>query len=139
MNGGSLWGDLWVNNFDQGSVTRLDAAMGAVQLVDAVASSPSFPIVAGKSVWLGDWDIPEVVRLRAMGSPSPQHIRLPAHNQAAGVWSVAEGGGYVWATTPRDHALWRIDVKTDAVTRVPMPYLPTCVTATADEVWVTVR
>jgi hypothetical protein len=41
--------------------------------------------------------------------------------------------------TPDNDALWRIDPKTNAVTRVNLPYPPTGVTADATNVWVTVR
>ena len=44
-----------------------------------------------------------------------------------------------WATTPEDGTLWRIDPKTNDVTRVAMPHLPTGVTTSAGAVWVTVR
>jgi streptogramin lyase len=132
-------GDLWINNFDMGSLTRLHAETGAVSIVDDVATNPSFPVVAGDDVWAGDWSSSQVERLHAVGLPRPRTISLPANDPGAGVWSVAVGAGFVWATTPRDGALWRIDPATDAVTRVSMPYLPTGVAATADEVWVTVR
>ena len=133
------YGDLWINNFDTGSLTRLHAKTGAVAIVDNVATNPSFPAVAGDTVWAGDWSSPQVERLHAVGSPRPRRIPLPVNNPSAGVWNVAAGAGFVWATTPRDGALWRINPSTDAVTRVSMPYLPTGVTANADEVWVTVR
>ena len=91
-------------------------------------------------MWAGDWSSPQVDRLHAVGSPRPRSILLPAVDNAyAGVWSVAAGAGYIWATTPRDFALWRINPQTNAVTRISMPHLPTCVTANGDEVWVTVR
>jgi hypothetical protein len=45
----------------------------------------------------------------------------------------------MWATTPHDGALWRIDPKTSRVTRVNLPYLPTGVAADANDVWLTVR
>lgn len=133
------YGDLWINNFDAGSLTRLHAQTGAVAIVDNVATNPSFPAVAGDTVWAGDWSSPQVERLHAVGSPRPRSIPLPVNKAHAGVWNVAAGGGFIWATTPRDGALWRINPSTDAVTRVSMPYLPTGVTANANEVWVTVR
>jgi streptogramin lyase len=80
-----------------------------------------------------------VLRFDAVGSSRPRSIRLPARNNAAGVWRLAAGAGAIWATTPRDRALWRIDPKTGAVTRITMPFLPTGVAADDDGVWVTVR
>ncbi len=36
-------------------------------------------------------------------------------------------------------APYRVDKKTNKVTRIAMPYLPTCVAADNNDVWVTVR
>jgi streptogramin lyase len=55
------------------------------------------------------------------------------------VWTVAAGAGAVWATTPRNRALWRIDPETNAVTRIPLGYLAAGVTVTDEDIWVTVR
>jgi streptogramin lyase len=134
------YGDLWLNNFALGSVTRMDVAAGTVQTIDGVAANPTFPVVDGDVLWVGDWSGPEVVRLRAVGSPNLRRIALPTHASTAGVWKVATGAGAVWATTPRDGALWRIDLKTNHPTRIPVPHLPTWVTVGADgALWVTVR
>ena len=52
----------------------------------------------------------------------------------------AAGAGAVWATTPRDGTLWRIDPKTNHATRIAIPHLPTYVTVGANgELWLTVR
>ena len=75
----------------------------------------------------------------AHGRRTPQNIPLPTTNDSAGVWNVAAGAGYIWATTPRDGTLWRINPHTYQVTRIAIPYLPTMVTANAGGVWVTVR
>ena len=131
------YGDLWMENFNDGSLTRLHPATGAVRTVDDVATQPNSPIVDGSVVWVGDWASPELVRLSAVGSPRIHRIPLPGGT--AGVWNVAVGAGAVWATTPHDGALWRIDPKTSSVTRVSLPDLPTGVAADANDVWVTVR
>jgi DNA-binding SARP family transcriptional activator/streptogramin lyase len=133
------YGDLWIANFDVGSVTRLHTATGASQTRPVLISGPSSPLIDGDAVWVGDWSGPQVVRLRAVGAPRPHVIRLPTANRYAGVWSLAAGGGYIWATTARDGTLWRIDPKTNAVKRIPVPYLPTGVAADTNGVWVTVR
>ena len=57
----------------------------------------------------------------------------------AGVTTVAAGAGWIWATVPDSRALWRIDPKTNHVTRIPMQYFPWGVAAGDDGVWVTVR
>lgn len=131
-------GALWINNFLDGSLMRLQPAKNAVQTIDGVTPSPAFPIVDGDAVWVGDWSMPHVVRLSATGRPSPRRITLPVHT-LSGVWNVAVGAGAVWATTPQDAALWRIDPATSRVTRIGLGYAPAGVAADTSGVWVTVR
>jgi streptogramin lyase len=133
------YGDLWIANFEYGSMTRLHTATGASQTLAVPIGGPSFPLVDGDVVWVGDWTSSQVVRLSAVGAPRPQLIRLPTANSLAGVRSLAAGDGYIWATTARDGTLWRIDPRTNAVKRIQVPYLPTGVAADANDVWVTVR
>jgi DNA-binding SARP family transcriptional activator/sugar lactone lactonase YvrE len=133
------YGDLWIANFDYGTMTRLHTATGASHTLRVPLSGPSFPLIDGDAVWVGDWNGSEVARLSAVGAPRPQRIRLPTASGFAGVWSLAAGDGYIWATTARDGTLWRIDPKTNAVKRIELPYLPTGVAADANDVWVTVR
>ena len=133
------YGDLWMVNFDHGTLTRLHAPTGKLHTVASRMVNPDFPIVDGDTVWFGDWARSEVGHLSAVGAPRAKRIVLPAHHRSAGVWRLAAGGGSIWATTPGDGALWRIDPNTDKVRRIPLPYLPTGVAADANDVWVTVR
>ncbi|HZR96492.1 MAG TPA: BTAD domain-containing putative transcriptional regulator [Gaiellaceae bacterium] len=132
------YGDLWIANFDSGSVTRLHTATGVSKTFRVPLTGPSWPLVDGDDVWVADWSSPSVVRLSAVGAPRPHLIHLPV-TSFSGVWSLAAGGGYIWATTARDGTLWRIDPRTNGVKRIRMPYLPTGVAADANDVWVTVR
>jgi streptogramin lyase len=132
-------GDLWMSNFEVGSISRFDAAAKRVdETIDGVAINPGQIVVDAQTVWVADWSAPQVVRLRAVGRPSLRRVRLPVE-KPVGVWNVAAGAGAVWATTPRDGALWRIDPETTKPRRIPMPYFPTGVAANDDGVWVTVR
>jgi SARP family transcriptional regulator, regulator of embCAB operon len=133
------YGDLWIANFDYGSMTRMDVDTGALTTFSVPVGGPSFPLVDGDVIWVADWNAPQVVRLSAVGLPRPHLISLPTRSFGGGVWDIAAGGGYIWATTARDGTLWRIDPKTNAVTRIALPYFPTGVVADADDVWVTVR
>jgi DNA-binding SARP family transcriptional activator/streptogramin lyase len=133
------YGDLWINNFEDGSVTRLHATTGAMKTVGGIANNPAFAVGDGDFVWVADWSAPQVVRLHAIGPARPRTIALPPRGFVVGVWNIAAGAGYIWATTPRDDALWRIDPKTNAVTRLNFRYLPTGVIADANDVWVTMR
>ena len=118
------YGDLWIDNFNDGTVTRLHDATGATRTFLDVGGNPGFSVVDGDVVWVADWTAPRVVRLHAVGPPDPHSVFLPKANPLVGVWSVAAGASAIWATTPRDHALWRIDPKTNAVTRISVPFLP---------------
>ena len=134
------YGDLWMSNFSFGTVSRLRPANGRVQTVPIDATNPAGLVVAGDVVWVSDWAGPRVVRLRAIGASAPQAVPLPVRNPTAGVWCVAAGAAAIWATTPRDGTLWRIDPKTNHVKRIPVPYLPSCVTVDPEgELWLTVR
>jgi class 3 adenylate cyclase/streptogramin lyase len=139
------YGDVWLCNFFTRTLTRLHASTEAVEMISTASDNPSWIVVDGDVVWVGDWSGPRLERFSAVGSGRARTIDLPVQHgppdlwRVQGVWSVAAGEGYVWATTPGDHALWRIDPKTNGVTRVPIPHLPTGVTTSADAVWVTVR
>ena len=139
-------GDLWTNNSGGGGdyptgLTRLHAKTGSSSFfaINTVASHPVFPAVAGDTVWAADWYGAQVLRVAITGTRRPQSIPLPVNNRLAGVWNVAAGAGYIWATTPRDGRLWRINPHTYQVIPMRMPYLPTMVTANASGLWVTVR
>jgi len=133
------YGDLWMNDFDGGTVSRMHAATGVVKTFRSVATNPAALGVQGDAVWVGDWNAPQVVRLPAVGSGRPRHVSLPVKIRPAGVPTVAAGAGAIWATVPDSHALWRIDPKTNRVKRIAMPYFPWGVAADDDDVWVTVR
>jgi len=132
-------GDLWITNFENGTLTRLHAANGAERVIRQPALNPASLIVDGDTVWVGDWSNPMLVRLPALGSGVVRTISLPVQNPAGGIWTIAAGAGYVWATAPTDDALWRIDPTTDHLKRIALPYPPAGVTADANNVWVTVQ
>jgi serine/threonine protein kinase len=137
-------GDLWVSTFNYRSLTRVDGTTTRMQKTkESVAKNPSSVVVGGNSVWVGDWGAGQVVRVYAVGAWRRHPIALPARSfgcpKFSCVWRVAAGAGFIWATTPEDGALWRIDPKTNKAKRIPLPYRPTGVAADAHNVWVTVR
>ena len=135
----SDYGDLWMTNFDDGSVSRLKAETGEVMPFEAVANHPGALVAQGDSVWVGDWSAPDVVRLPAVGAAPPRHISLDVTATRAGVTSVAAGAGAIWATVPDDHALWRIDPRTRRPTRIELGYYPWGVAVGDDGIWVALR
>ena len=134
------YGDLWMTNFDDRSVSRVHAETGQERISESVAKmNPGALVVQGDSVWFGDWNVPEVVRLPAVGSGPARHISLDMTADRAGVTSVAAGAGAIWATVPDDHAVWRIDPKTNRAKRVELGYYPWGVAVSDDGIWVVTR
>jgi DNA-binding SARP family transcriptional activator/streptogramin lyase len=133
------YGDLWMTNFARGTVSRMHAATGGVKTSESVANNPGALVVNGDAVWVGDWDIPDVVRLPAVGSGSPRHISLRVRTRPAGVTSVAAGAGAIWAAVPHDRAVWRIDPKTNRATRIDLRYFPWGVAVGDNGIWVALR
>jgi streptogramin lyase len=85
------YGDLWMTNFGRGSLSRMHAETGKVKTFKAVANQPAPVVVQGDAVWVGDWEVPRVVRLPAVGSGPPLRIDLPVAIHPAGVTSIAAG------------------------------------------------
>ena len=133
------YGDLWMNDFGRGSVSRLHAETEDVENYESVGIHPASHVVLGDTVWTGDWERPDVIRIPAAGAGQPRHLALPTHADPAGVTGVAAGAGAVWVTVPDDRAVWRIDPKTDGTTRIELPYFPWGVAATDDAIWVSLR
>jgi DNA-binding SARP family transcriptional activator/streptogramin lyase len=134
------YGDLWINHFTAGKLSRLHPATDKVETIEGVALSPVYPVVDRDTVWTADWLTPRVIRVPAVGPAAPEVIDLPGGvSQLSYVWDVDAGAGAVWAVTPRLGSLWKIDPETEAVTRVRIPYLPSGVAVEDDAVWVTVR
>jgi hypothetical protein len=133
------YGDLWMTNFGDESVSRRHVETADVETSESVAKQPGPLVVQGDSVWVGDWDAPDVVRLPAVGSGPPRRISLPMITHPAGVTSVAAGAGAIWATVPDDHAVWRIDPKTNRARRIEVGYYPWGVGVGDEGIWVATR
>lgn len=134
------YGDVWMTNFDAGTMTRYDVATGKSAIVRSGVANPGSVVVNGDTVWVGDWNSMTVSRLHAVGPPRPRRIVLTRHTPvASGVWDIAAGFGYIWVTAPRSRTIWRIDPTTNKVTPIHIPYLPAGVATDANNVWVTVR
>jgi DNA-binding SARP family transcriptional activator len=135
------YGDLWINHFSDGKLSRLHPATKDVETIAGVAVNPVYPAIDHDTVWTADWSAPRIIHLPAVGPATKDVIELPGGGvpRASYVQDVDVGAGAVWAVTPRLGALWRIDPETDAVSRIHIPFLPSGVAADDDAVWVTVR
>jgi hypothetical protein len=133
-------GDLWMTNFNDGSVTHRNVWTGKTKTFDDVASGPAAVVVQDDAVWVADWDIPRVVRLPAVGSGPPHSISLPVTKPlAAGVVQLAANSSGVWAALPEDHAVWRIDPRNNHPRRIGVEYAPWGVAMGDDGIWVALR
>ena len=134
------YGDLWITNCGEGSVSRLNARTKVETPFELPINNPCPVAVQGDSVWVGDWETPYVTRLPAVGFGRPQRIRLHMKAHPAGVTQLAAGDGAIWATSPDAHAVFRIDPKTNRVRRIPLRFAPWGVTVADDgAIWVALR
>jgi streptogramin lyase len=135
----NFYNDVWMTNFGNGTMTRYDVATGKLSTVPSGVRLPGSVVVDGNTVWVGDWGASAVARLHAVGPPRARRLPLPATFKLDGIWNLAAGAGFIWAVSPRNRTIWRIDPKSNAVKAVHIPYLPAGVAADANDVWVTVR
>ena len=133
------YGDLWMTNFELGTVSRMHGGAADARTYASVAVQPAPLVVQGGEVWVGDWQRPALARLPAVGSRPVRHVSLPVVPRPSGVTSVAAGAGAIWATVPDDRALWRIDPKTNDTKRIPVKYYPWGVAVGDDGIWVALR
>lgn len=140
MGSANGYGDVWMTNFDAGTMTRFHVPTNTFEKLDSGAVEPAYVLVVGNTVWIADWAGAHITRLQAVGVPKIRDIFLRAHMPSGvGVWQLAKSARDIWAAAPRDEAVWRIDPKTDRARRIPLPYLPTGVAADANNVWVALR
>jgi DNA-binding SARP family transcriptional activator/streptogramin lyase len=133
------YGDLWITNFADRSVSRLHAVTEDSKTFDAVGKNPGALVVEGDSVWIGDWNAPAVLRLPAAGTQRARRISLPMTGRPGGITSVAAGAGGIWAAVPDDRAVWRINPKTNRTTRIGLHHHPWGVAVGEEGVWAVLR
>jgi YVTN family beta-propeller protein len=104
-------GAVWVANYNQGTVSRIDAATRAVVETIPVGNAPSGVTVGAGAVWVTNNDGESVSRI----DPTVDRVvqTIPVGNAPAGV---AFGDGSVWVANSSDGTLTRIDALNGAVT-----------------------
>lgn len=83
------YGDLWVSGFDVGALTRIHAATGEVDTMQALAENPAVLLVAGDTVWIADWSNGRLEGQPAVGSGAPSLTVLPTRKQGPGSVNLA--------------------------------------------------
>jgi DNA-binding SARP family transcriptional activator/streptogramin lyase len=133
-------GGVWVANANDGTVSRLDPTTGTFERNIAIGDDDLSDIAVGfGSVWVADGNGGTVTRIdpnlngiQATIAPAGRPTLAPS-----GVYFVAVGSGYVWAT--RGDQLLRIDPKTNRVDKRLSVDTPTGLTTGGGSVWVTTQ
>jgi streptogramin lyase len=99
------FGSLWVSNFVEGSVSRIDPAAGRVIATIDVASGPQLMLAGSEGVWVSNTDGPAVQRI------DPQTNTISATLEDAGTTpdGLVELAGAVWVASDSGPQLHRID------------------------------
>ena len=98
-------GAVWVAN-PGASVSRIDAGTG--RLVETIETGfPQSTIAAGpEGVWFLSWDSPRAIRRI---DPRTNRVAETIPVNSDFLSGIAVGAGAVWATSPQDGQLWRIE------------------------------
>jgi class 3 adenylate cyclase/DNA-binding beta-propeller fold protein YncE len=129
-------GYLWVPNFYSNSVSRIGGNTNGVETVEDIDSP--FPIViTSDAAWVGLRSGDRVARIDRDTFRYDGALILPVKRPGT-VFSVAAGERSVWATTPADSAVWRIDPVTNQTRRIGLKYRPTGVAVGGGAVWVAI-
>jgi streptogramin lyase len=129
-------GNLWVPNYYSNSVSRIRGATNRVETVKDTHGP--FPIaITSDAVWVGHDSGQRISRI------DPETFRydgavILAVKRQSGVFGVAAGKRSVWATTPADSSLWRVDPTTNQTRRIALRYRPTGVAVGGGAVWVAI-
>jgi peptide/nickel transport system substrate-binding protein len=104
-------GSVWVANYSDGTVSRIDPATHAVVPI-GVESTPTGIAVGADAVWVANSYSGTVSRI----DPADDSVQsIPVGNGPSGV---AVGDGYVWVTNSSDGTLSRIDPLSDTATTI---------------------
>jgi class 3 adenylate cyclase/streptogramin lyase len=130
-------GSLWVPNYYSNSVSRVRGGTNRVDTVEEIRGP--FPIaISSDSVWVGQDSGHRVARIDPETFRYDGAVILGVKREGADVDSIAAGEGGIWATTPGDSALWRIDPTTNQARRIALGYRPTGVAVGGGVVWVAI-
>jgi YVTN family beta-propeller protein len=124
-------GSVWVSNYDDNTVSRIDPATHAMQTIQ-VGSTPSGIAVGAGAVWVANNFGGTVSRIAPAVNRVVQTIRV-----GNGPSGVAVGDGSVWVTNSSDATLSRIDaVSGDVRPTIPLGGGATDVAVGLGAVWV---
>jgi streptogramin lyase len=130
---------IWVVNFADQTLSRIDPATGRVSANPAIPGSPSAVTYGAGSVWvtthfgLAAGDVGSVVRFDSRPVKGPT---IPVGN---GVEAIAYGEGWIWVADRIADVVRKIDPGTDRLMpeAVPVGRAPGAIAVGAGSVWVT--
>jgi streptogramin lyase len=135
-------GVLWVANFSDRTVSRVDLTTRAVRVVGGAPVAQHLTSTLDGDVWVSSFTEPVVTllaengRLAAEPEPAPQSVRLPGSAEA-----LAIGGGYLWVTSPADTGgkdqVFQVDLRTRKLVRaIDVGQLPLYLCVGYEAAWV---
>jgi DNA-binding SARP family transcriptional activator len=138
-------GVVWVANFGDRTVSRVDVATRAVRVIGGAPVAQHLTSTLDGDVWVSSFTEPIVTLLAENGrlapdveseAAAPLTVRLPGSAEA-----LAVGGGYLWVTSPADTGgkdqVFQIDLRTRKLVRaIDVGSLPLYVCVGYEAAWV---
>jgi len=125
-------GSLWVTSLESGTVSRIDPASGALEVVGPAGARPSELLFVDGRIWVSDpWNSEVTVLDAATGAVVD---RVSAHASA-----LAAASGSIWATDDIGELLLGFDPRTrqaDSQIKLEVPAGPSDITFAAGALWV---
>jgi YVTN family beta-propeller protein len=124
-------GSVWVSNFLDGTVTRVNPATNAVSTTRTVGTGPKGVVLGGGFAWVANSGSDTVSKVST--SNNAVAAPIPVGDEPTGI---AFDGTYVWVTNYAGNSVSRITVSNNAVSTFPVGAGPTGVVTGAGSVWV---
>jgi DNA-binding SARP family transcriptional activator len=137
-------GVVWVANFGDRTVSRVDVATREVRVIGGAPVAQHLTSTLDGDVWVSSFAEPIVTLLAGNGrlapgaeqADAPLTVRLPGSAEA-----LAVGGGYLWVTSPADTGgkdqVFQIDLRTRKLVRaIDVGRLPLFVCVGYEAAWV---
>jgi class 3 adenylate cyclase/DNA-binding beta-propeller fold protein YncE len=131
-------GAVWVVNFRDQTLSRINTSTGAVEANPAVGGAPTGLAVGGGAVWVttafgtAGGDTGSLMRFNPSNAEREGTVPL-----GSGVAAVAFGDGAVWVADRLGDRVLKIDPRTNAVEEIPVGRAPGAVAVGQGSAWVT--
>jgi YVTN family beta-propeller protein len=131
-------GSIWVTNFADQTLSRIDPASGKAVANPAVGGTPSGVTFGAGGIWvtthfgLTEGDVGSVVRF------DTRPVKVRAIPVGSGVDAIAFGEGFVWVADRIDEVVRKVDPNTNDVApgEVPVGRAPGSIAVGVESIWV---